>query len=53
MLTPGVETVKEGLVSAFLLEAAPGKVALIDCGSDAKGQALLAALQRRWLFPPP
>ncbi len=51
MLTPGVETVKEGLVSAFLLEAAPGKVALIDCGSDAKGQALLAALQRRGLSP--
>jgi len=51
VLAPGVETVKDGFVSAFLLDVAPGKVALIDCGNDKQGQALLAALQRRGLPP--
>ncbi len=50
-LAPGVETVKDGFVSAFVLDAAPGQVALIDCGNDKQGQALLAALQRRGLSP--
>jgi hydroxyacylglutathione hydrolase len=50
-LAPGVETVKDGFVSAFVLDVAPGQVALIDCGNDKHGQALLAALQRRGLSP--
>jgi glyoxylase-like metal-dependent hydrolase (beta-lactamase superfamily II) len=50
-LAPGVETVKDGFVSAFVLDAAPGQVALIDCGNDRHGKALLAALQRRGLSP--
>jgi len=51
VLAPGVETVKDGFVSAFLLDASPGKVALVDCGNDKQGKALLAALQRRGLSP--
>jgi glyoxylase-like metal-dependent hydrolase (beta-lactamase superfamily II) len=51
VVAPGVETVKDGFVSAFLLDVAPGKVALIDCGNDKDGRAILAALQRRGLGP--
>jgi glyoxylase-like metal-dependent hydrolase (beta-lactamase superfamily II) len=51
VLAPGVETVKDGFVTAFLLDTAPGKVALVDCGNDATGKALLKALQRRGLGP--
>ena len=50
-LVPGVETVKNGFVSAFLLDAGPGKVALIDCNNDSAGKAILAALQKRGLGP--
>jgi glyoxylase-like metal-dependent hydrolase (beta-lactamase superfamily II) len=50
-LVPGVETVKDGFVSVFLVDAGPGKVALIDAGKDASGQAILAALARRQLTP--
>jgi hydroxyacylglutathione hydrolase len=48
-LAPGVETVKDRFVSMFLLDAQPGKVALIDAGLDGNGKALLAALARRGL----
>jgi hydroxyacylglutathione hydrolase len=52
VLAPGVETVKDGfLVSAFILDVAPGVVALVDCGNDKGGKALLAALSRRGLGP--
>ncbi len=50
-LVPGVETVKDGFVSVFMLDAGPGKVALIDAGKDAAGKAILAALARRGLTP--
>lgn len=48
-LAPGVETVKDGFVSAFLLDAGPGKVALVDAGKDGSGKAILMALARRGL----
>jgi glyoxylase-like metal-dependent hydrolase (beta-lactamase superfamily II) len=48
-LVPGVETVKNGFVSLFLLDAGHGKVALVDAGNDDSGQAILAALGRRGL----
>jgi hydroxyacylglutathione hydrolase len=51
LLAPGVETVKDGFVSLFLLDAGPGKVALIDAGKDGSGTAILAALARRGLTP--
>jgi hydroxyacylglutathione hydrolase len=49
VLAPGVETVKDGFVSLYLLDAGPGKVALVDAGKDASGDALLRALGRRGL----
>jgi hydroxyacylglutathione hydrolase len=48
-VVPGVETVKDGFVSVFMLDAGPGKVALVDAGKDASGKAVLAALARRGL----
>lgn len=50
-IVPGVETVKDGFVSVFVLDVGPGKVALVDTGNDASGKALLAALGRRGLTP--
>lgn len=50
-LADGVETVKDGFVSVFMLDAGPGKVVLIDAGKDASGKAILAALTRRGLTP--
>src|SRR5262249_10280487 len=48
-LAPGVETVKDGFVSVYIIDAGPGKVALVDAGKDAAGTAILAALSRRGL----
>jgi len=48
-IAPGVESVKDGFVSAYILDAGPGKVALVDTGKDAAGAAILAALTRRGL----
>jgi glyoxylase-like metal-dependent hydrolase (beta-lactamase superfamily II) len=50
-LVEGVETVKDGFVNIFVLDAGPGKVALVDAGNDKSGEALLAALARRNLTP--
>jgi len=50
-LVPGVETVKDGFVSVFIVDVAPGKVALIDAGHDASGKAILDALAKRGLTP--
>jgi|SRR5580704_1615653 hydroxyacylglutathione hydrolase len=50
-LADGVETIKDGFVSVFMIDAGPGKVALIDAGKDASGKAILAALARRGLTP--
>lgn len=45
----GVETVKDGFVNVFILDAGEGKVALVNAGHDATGKALLAALSKRGL----
>lgn len=50
-LVPGAHTVKDGYVSAVLLDVGPGKVALIDAGHDASAEALLGALHARGLTP--
>ena len=50
-LAPGVQVVKDGFVSAFILDAGEGAVALVDAGNDKKGTAILAALARRGLGP--
>jgi glyoxylase-like metal-dependent hydrolase (beta-lactamase superfamily II) len=50
-LAVGVETVKDGFVSAFLVDVGNGKVALVDAGNDAKATSILAALGRRGLGP--
>jgi glyoxylase-like metal-dependent hydrolase (beta-lactamase superfamily II) len=50
-VAPGVETVKDGFVSVFILNAGPGKVALVDAGKDSSGAAVRAALARRGLSP--
>jgi glyoxylase-like metal-dependent hydrolase (beta-lactamase superfamily II) len=56
-IVPGVETVRDPLLGAlaganvFILDAGPGKVALVDAGNDKSGAALLAALAKRNLTP--
>jgi glyoxylase-like metal-dependent hydrolase (beta-lactamase superfamily II) len=50
-LVPGARTVKDGYVSAVMLDAGAGKVALIDAGHDSSGKAILAELTRRGLTP--
>jgi glyoxylase-like metal-dependent hydrolase (beta-lactamase superfamily II) len=50
-VVPGVETVKDGFVNAFILDAGNGEVALVDAGNDRFGKALLGALERRHLTP--
>ena len=50
-IVPGARTVKDGYVSAVVLDAGPGKVALIDAGHDSSGKAILAELTRRGLTP--
>jgi glyoxylase-like metal-dependent hydrolase (beta-lactamase superfamily II) len=50
-IAKGVETVKDGIVSAFIVDVMPGKVALIDAGRDESGKSILAALSRRGLGP--
>jgi glyoxylase-like metal-dependent hydrolase (beta-lactamase superfamily II) len=46
-LVPGVETVKDSFVSAFLIDVGGGKVAMIDAGNDKHAQEILAALELR------
>jgi glyoxylase-like metal-dependent hydrolase (beta-lactamase superfamily II) len=48
-LVPGVETVKDSFVSAFLIDVDPGKVALVDAGNDKTAKEILAALAERKL----
>jgi hydroxyacylglutathione hydrolase len=45
----GVEFVKDSIVSVAILDVAPGKVALVDCGNDKGGDAVKAALASRGL----
>ena len=51
VLAPGVEVVKDGFVSAAILDVDSDKVALIDAGVDKSGKAILAALAKRNLSP--
>ena len=48
-VAPGVEAVKDSFVSSYLLDAGPGKVALVDAGKDASAGPILLALARRGL----
>jgi glyoxylase-like metal-dependent hydrolase (beta-lactamase superfamily II) len=48
-VAPGVQLVKDGFVNAFLVDLAPGTVALVDCGQDPEAKALKAALAARGL----
>jgi glyoxylase-like metal-dependent hydrolase (beta-lactamase superfamily II) len=50
-VSDGVELVKDGYANAFMIDAGPKKVVLVDTGHDASGRALLAALARRSLTP--
>jgi hydroxyacylglutathione hydrolase len=50
-IAPGVVVVKDSFVSVFVLDAGPGKVALVDAGNDKEGKAILAALAKRSLTP--
>ncbi len=43
--------VADGYVSLMVLDGDPGSVALIDCGNDPNGAAILAALKARSLGP--
>jgi glyoxylase-like metal-dependent hydrolase (beta-lactamase superfamily II) len=51
VLVPGVEIVKDGIVSVAILDVAPNQVALIDAGNDKEAKAVLAALAERKLGP--
>jgi hydroxyacylglutathione hydrolase len=47
----GVEVVKDGMVSAFIIDIDDGSVALVDAGNDKQAKPILAALARRKLGP--
>jgi glyoxylase-like metal-dependent hydrolase (beta-lactamase superfamily II) len=44
-LAPGVRQIKDGMSSVVLIDGGGGQAALIDCGNDDKGIAVLAALK--------
>jgi hydroxyacylglutathione hydrolase len=46
-----VRVVKDGYVTMGMIDVGGGKIALVDAGNDATGQALLAELGRRKLGP--
>jgi glyoxylase-like metal-dependent hydrolase (beta-lactamase superfamily II) len=48
-LPGGARLVKDGYVAAFVLPLGDGNVALVDCGNDAEGKAVLAELDRQKL----
>jgi glyoxylase-like metal-dependent hydrolase (beta-lactamase superfamily II) len=47
----GIQMVKDGMVSAAIIDAGDGHIVLIDCGKDRKATALLKALRARGLGP--
>ncbi len=47
-IVPGVDLVKDGFVNVFLVDVDQG-VALIDCGNDPTGKAIIEALGHRTL----
>src|SRR5438105_4122336 len=50
-LPGGARIVKDGYVAIDVLPTAEKDVALIDCGNDENGEAVLAELRRRGLGP--
>ena len=50
-ISPGVESVKDSFVSVFVLDVGVGKVAIVDCGNDKTGAAVIASLAKRNLKP--
>jgi hydroxyacylglutathione hydrolase len=44
-LAPGVRQIKDGMSSVVLVDGSGGSAALIDCGNDENGAAVLAALK--------
>ncbi len=48
-LASGARVVNDGYVATFMVPTGDGSLALIDCGNDASGKALLAELERRKL----
>ena len=49
VLAPGVTIVKDSFVSAAMLDVAPDKVALVDCGNDKEAKPIVTALASRKL----
>jgi glyoxylase-like metal-dependent hydrolase (beta-lactamase superfamily II) len=47
----GIDRVQAGFSSAYVLDAGNGRIVLVDAGADAKGAALLQALQARHATP--
>jgi glyoxylase-like metal-dependent hydrolase (beta-lactamase superfamily II) len=47
----GVEVVKDGIVSAFIVDAGDNSVALVDASNDRQAKAIVLALARRNLGP--
>lgn len=47
VLPGGVTVIKDGYASVFLVDAGPGKVALVDAGNDPSGAPIDAALRKR------
>jgi len=50
-LEPGIQIVKDGIVSVGVIDIGGGKVALIDAGNDKDGKAILADLKKKNLGP--
>lgn len=48
---PGVTTVKDSFVAAFVVDAGEGSVVLVDAGMDKEAKAILATLAARKLGP--
>ena len=49
VIVPGVTVAKDSFVSVALLDIAPDKVALVDCGNDKDAKSIVAALADRRL----
>lgn len=47
----GVEVVKDGIVSAFIVDVDPQSVLLVDAGNDRQAKPIILALARRHLGP--
>lgn len=50
-VTEGVNLVKDGYVSAYIVDVGQGQVALVDCGNSVENNPVVAALAARGLGP--